>query len=70
MIAAISETDLPADVQSDSDAVLASLSSGKPLPAEVARRVRARALAITEEVRRKHGVVDIGVPAIRELRDA
>ena len=23
-----------------------------------------------EEVRRKHGVLDIGVPAIRELRDA
>lgn len=24
---------------------------------------------ISDEVRRKHGVLDIGVPAIRELRD-
>ena len=44
------------------------MAGKKPDPA-VAQRVRERANKITEEVRRKYGVLDIGANAIRELRD-
>jgi hypothetical protein len=35
---------------------------------DVAHRVQERSRLIREEVFRKHGLVDIAVPAIRELR--
>ena len=55
-------------VESDEKAVMASFLTGKPLDSEVARQVHERAQAIRERVYLKHGIVDIGVPAIRELR--
>jgi hypothetical protein len=36
---------------------------------EVMKAARARMLAMREEIYRKHGLLDIGVPAIREFRD-
>ena len=36
---------------------------------EVMRRACERMDRMREEIRQKHGVLDIGVPAIRELRD-
>ena len=36
---------------------------------EAMRRASAEMDRIGEEVRRRHGVLDVGVPAIRELRD-
>ncbi len=36
---------------------------------EIVRKSRARMDRRREEIRRKHGVLDIAVPAIRELRD-
>ena len=36
---------------------------------EAMRRACEEMDRISEEIRRKHGVLDIGVPAIRELRD-
>jgi hypothetical protein len=59
---------IPPDVLADAQAVIEHVMSGKPLDPEVARRVHERAAKITDEIRRKHGVLDIGVPAIRELR--
>ena len=55
-------------VDPDLQAVLDHLSSGKPLDPEVAKRVRAKGQKIREDIFKKHGVLDIGVPAIRELR--
>jgi hypothetical protein len=52
----------------DDEAVMASFVSGKPLDPDVAKRVRDRGRQIREEVFRRHGLLDIGVPAIRELR--
>jgi hypothetical protein len=52
----------------DAEAVMAHYLTGKPVDPEVARRIRERAQEIREETFRKHGLVDIGVPAIRELR--
>ena len=59
---------IPEDVRADVKAVMDSLTSGKPLDPEVVRRVRARSEAITAATFAKHGLLDIGVPAIRELR--
>jgi hypothetical protein len=33
-----------------------------------AARIQAESARITEEIRQRHGLLDIGVPAIRELR--
>ena len=52
----------------DEEAVMASFVSGKPLDPEIAKRVRERGRQIREEIFRQHGLLDIGVPAIRELR--
>jgi hypothetical protein len=42
--------------------------TGRPLDAEILRRVQQRAEQIRQRIFREHGLVDIGVPAIRELR--
>jgi hypothetical protein len=63
------ETAIAPELAADTQAILEHLA-GKPLDPEVARRVRERGERIREEVFRKHGLLDIGVPAIRELRDA
>jgi hypothetical protein len=55
-------------MKSDEEAVIASFLTGKPLDPEIARRIHERAKAIRDRVYREHGLVDIGVPAIRELR--
>jgi hypothetical protein len=36
---------------------------------EAMKKARARMVQMREEIYRKHGLLDIGVPAIRELRD-
>jgi hypothetical protein len=53
----------------DSQAVLDHVLSGKPLDAEVYRRVHERAARITEELRKQHGTVDMAVDLICEARD-
>ncbi len=65
---------LPADkspgpsAQADEEAVMRAFLAGTPVDPDVARRVQERSRLIREEVFRKHGLVDIAVPAIRELR--
>lgn len=54
--------------RADEEAVMASFVSGKALDPEVAKRVRDRGRQIREEIFRQHGLLDLGVPAIRELR--
>lgn len=61
-------TGIPPEVQEEFEAVLEHLRTGKPLPPEMDRRIRERAEKIREEVFKKHGLVDIAVPSIRELR--
>jgi hypothetical protein len=55
-------------VESDEQAVMASFLAGTPLDPEVARRVHERAQAIRARVFEEHGLLDVGVPTIRELR--
>ena len=61
---------IPPDIEADAQAVIASLMTGKPFDPEVFRRVREEAEKITERLRREYGELDIGVPAVRELRDS
>jgi hypothetical protein len=57
------------EVLADARAVIESLMTGRPLDPEVRRRVREEAAKITQRLRREYGELDVGVPAIRELRD-
>lgn len=68
MSAALDNSVNAPEALADEEAVMASFVSGKPLDPEVARRVRDRGRQIREEIFRQHGLLDIGVPAIRELR--
>jgi adenosyl cobinamide kinase/adenosyl cobinamide phosphate guanylyltransferase len=58
-----------AQVLADLNAVMERIATGKPLDAESSRRIRQRAERITEEIRKKHGELDIAVELIREIRD-
>jgi hypothetical protein len=61
---------IPSDVLADGEAIVAAITGGKKPDPALARKVRDRARRITEDIRRNHGVLDIGAKAIRDLRDA
>lgn len=57
------------ELEADTRAVIEKLTTGRPVPPEVADRIREGAARIRDALVRAHGRLDIGVPAIRELRD-
>jgi hypothetical protein len=59
---------IPADVMAELEYAAELAASGRKDPA-FARRIAEEAARIRDEVKRKFGLLDIGVPAIRELRD-
>jgi hypothetical protein len=61
-------SDILSDVLADAQLVAECVAAGRPIPPEVARRVREEAEKITARLRQQYGTLDIGVPAIRELR--
>lgn len=65
------ETKVSASAGADGDAqaVLDHVIAGTPIEPELARRVRERAEAIRQEILASHGVQEIGVQLIRQLRD-
>lgn len=60
---------IPPELEADTQAVLDKLATGRPLDPEVRDRIHRAAARVREELVRKYGVLDVGVPAIRELRD-
>jgi hypothetical protein len=60
---------IPPDVLADGEAIIAALLAGKKVDPEIENRVRAEADRIKEEIFKKHGLLNIGTQAIRELRD-
>jgi len=56
-------------VLADLDAVIKRITTGRPLDPKSRRRIRGRAERITEQIRKKHGELDIAVQLIRETRD-
>jgi hypothetical protein len=63
------EDHLHSDDEADAQAVIEHALAGKPLDPEIAHRVRARSERATENLRRKHGTLNIAVDLIREVRD-
>jgi hypothetical protein len=57
-----------ASPEADARLVAECVAAGRPIPSEVVRRVQERATQACKEVLAAHGVQDIGVPIIRELR--
>ena len=55
-------------IDTESQAVLEHLLTGKPIDPDIKCEIHERAAKITQEIRDKFGLVDIAVPAIRELR--
>ena len=61
-------TDNPSTAQTDLDCAIYLIMTGKKDPA-FAARVQAETEGITEEIRRKHGILNVAVDLIREARD-
>ena len=59
---------IPAEVMTELEEAARFALSGIRDP-EAMRRACERMDRMREEVRKKHGLLDIGVPSIRELRD-
>ena len=56
------------DNASDAQIVADCLAAGEPVPPDVARRVRERADRARKQLLATHGVQDVGVQIIREIR--
>ena len=56
------------DAKADAQIVADCLAAGKHVPAELARRVRERAEQARKQLVATHGVQDVGVRIIREIR--
>jgi hypothetical protein len=56
-------------IDGDTEAILERILHGKPLDEDVYRRIRAEGARITEEIRQKHGILNIAVDLIRETRE-
>ena len=63
------KTGIPSDVMAELQEAADRAAAGIHDP-EAMRRSCARMDRMREEIRKKHGVLDIGVPAIRALRDS
>jgi hypothetical protein len=61
-------TGIPAEIMADAKLVAECVATGRVVPLDVARRVQERANCIRQEVLAKHGILDVGVPAIRAFR--
>jgi hypothetical protein len=59
-----------ADIMADLEAVCDAAAAGKKIDPQLRKRIDERADKVRDAIFREHGVLDIGVPIIRELRDA
>jgi hypothetical protein len=57
------------EIRKEFEALVEHMRTGNPLPREIEQRIADRAEKIRQKVFEKHGLVDIAVPSIRELRD-
>lgn len=64
----LKDTGIPPEVMADLEEAARYAASGVRDP-EVMRKAAETMDRLREEIRHKHGELDIGVPAIRQLRD-
>lgn len=57
------------DIQADLEEVLLAAFEKRPVDPEVARRVRERSEKLREEIRNRHGTLDVAVELVREARN-
>jgi hypothetical protein len=69
MSADLKNARFPPELLSEIDEATRNATSGVRDP-DVMRKAAESMDHLREEIRRKHGVLNIGVPALRELRDA
>ena len=55
--------------KAEADAVIEHAMTGRPLDPKLERRVRKRSQRATDELKRRHGTLDVSVPLIREGRE-
>jgi hypothetical protein len=67
--AELTHTDIPSDLIAELQEAASRAAKGVRDP-ETMRQACERMDRISEQIRRRHGVLDIGTPAIRELREA
>lgn len=63
----IPAADIPSEVDAELEAAIRQAMSGVRDPEEI-RKACQRMDSMREEIRKREGILDIGVPAIRELR--
>ena len=56
-------------IVADAEAAIEAALNGTKLDPVIARRIQERAAKVRHEVFQEQGVLEIGVPAIREFRD-
>ena len=56
-------------VDPDTEALIESISTGRPLDPDIRDRIRAQGKRLTEELRRTLGVQRVSASLIREVRD-
>lgn len=56
-------------VDPDTEALIESISTGRPLDPDIRDRIRAQGKSLTEELRRTLGVQRVSASLIREVRD-
>ena len=56
------------EIMADAQAVANCVAAGKPVPPDVVKRVHERAERVRQEMLATHGIQNIGVDIIRELR--
>jgi len=61
---------IPPEIMADLEEVVRQAAAGGVRDPELLRRVTERAERVRQEILQKHGVLDIGVQIIREMRDA
>jgi hypothetical protein len=61
---------VPTELDADTSAIIDRLTTGRPLDPATYASIRREADRVRDEVFRRHGVLDIGVPAIREIRES
>jgi len=62
-------TATPPDVLDDMKAVADAIAASRPVPPEVAKRVRERSEKVQEQLLRQYGVREIAVDLIRQVRE-
>jgi len=62
-------TTIPAELMAELQVAAERAAKGLRDP-EAMRRGCERMDRVSEEIRRRHGILDVGTPAIRELRDS